>query len=849
MSNRRNTFGHSEIIASGSRKCPKCNLLWSNDGFERHYKSCKTKHANRNKAALRAETVVASLSTTRSPYAKLLADHSTDVFRSAIPELQADELGGPGLSVSGATSLDAPEPDMHSPRQADLNTQNLEVVINTNEPLAPGSSMASQGPNNASNSTLEPDEHSIKIIPYPQPNRCPRNDGIINNVSSTVIPWAPFRTRADFRFAKTALSSNLSESQVNEFLDLHHINPGSAVTLRDYDEMRRIQDDAAKILMPFTEVAFSVPYQVRRQKLHYESSVRIKSLKDWMLELVLSPELQPHLHFDAIQKFCWMDKKWMRVYDEPWTTDNWAHIQASLPANGLPINIHLYADKALATNFDQSAHAKRLYPVVARLCNLPREIRNGAGLGSGTVVALLPVIDEFPPGLADNCQADFKCAVWHAAMQKLLDTIKLEAQFGHAIELDCHRSLGLQSKAWRLFPSIFILSADYEEQIIMAGIRGVFCCCPCVRCLIPDEELHNLLFEILLRDPSTLIQLLSEASKLTMTASREYLKEQGYRQVMNCFLTLGPRTNVFKALSYDTLHTDDLGRWGKHIWPLLKAQIQDEGSELFDEFNLRINAVPAWPDLHHFPSALSMDLADGSKYADLLKVVLHGALCLPVRFVNLVALIRIQAELRTLASMTVHTERTLTLGRELVKRFHTLSVECTKKFKKSFAFPKMHLLAHLFDDIEAKGVTANFTTKPGEQMHARLRAAFLTSSRKKDTADGEVLRKAHAAAVYQHIQSEIDVFDQSNISDPDDEEDDSNSTEPQIIHVQLCSKSGQLTLSLLEGMHPGDPAFRQFGTRVRQFIPTIDSDFLVTELTHLWVRVASILLQAAEGSV
>lgn len=53
----------------------------------------------------------------------------------------------------------------------------------------------------------------------------------------------------------------------------------------------------------------------------------------------------------------------------------------------------------------------------------------------------------------------------------------------------------------------------------------------------------------------------------------------------NAFLGLGPRTNVFQALSYDTLHTDDLGQWGKHLWPLLKENIVAAGGNIVETFN------------------------------------------------------------------------------------------------------------------------------------------------------------------------------------------------------------------------------------------------------------------------
>jgi hypothetical protein len=62
--------------------------------------------------------------------------------------------------------------------------------------------------------------------------------------------------------------------------------------------------------------------------------------------------------------------------------------QSSLPDDGLPLNIHLYVDKSVTSSFG----TKKLYPVVARLGNLPRDIRNGTGIGGGRVVGLIPVV-------------------------------------------------------------------------------------------------------------------------------------------------------------------------------------------------------------------------------------------------------------------------------------------------------------------------------------------------------------------------------------------------------------------------------------------------------------------------
>ncbi|KAG9076184.1 hypothetical protein FRC06_009651, partial [Ceratobasidium sp. 370] len=173
-------------------------------------------------------------------------------------------------------------------------------------------------------------------------------------------------------------------------------------------------------------------------------------------------------------------------------------IHETLPDDGLPINIILYADKALASSWG----TKKLYPIMVRLANLPRAMRNGQGIGGSRVVGLLPVVDEAPAGLGAAAFANFKCNVWHRGMEKLLETICMESQFGYAVELELHRMLNLEKKLWKLFPNIPIISADLEEQFIMACIRGLNAACPCPRCIKDNELLSDLLQMATLRSAS-----------------------------------------------------------------------------------------------------------------------------------------------------------------------------------------------------------------------------------------------------------------------------------------------------------------------------------------------------------
>ncbi|KAB5588055.1 hypothetical protein CTheo_8501 [Ceratobasidium theobromae] len=269
-------------------------------------------------------------------------------------------------------------------------------------------------------------------------------------------------------------------------------------------------------------------------------------------------------------------------------------------------------------------------------------------------------------------------------------------------------------------------------------------------------------------DPKSFLALLEKAKGLGITEANALLKEQGFRPVQNAFMHLGPHTNVFHALSYDTLHTDDLGRWGKHLWPLLKEFLKVEKPELQKNFDHRIDAVPPWPELNHFSTASSMDFSDGTKYEHLLR-------------------------------------------------------ECTSKFRKSFNFPKMHLLVRLVDDIHCKGVTANFSTKPGKKMHSILRHAYNTSSKKCSTVDAKILQESHILAVYELISAEITTANSLASSNLNEDMNDPESEG--VYHTILASRKQVLTLGLLEEQNCGNVAFSQIGTQVCGFISKLDPTF------------------------
>ena len=56
----------------------------------------------------------------------------------------------------------------------------------------------------------------------------------------------------------------------------------------------------------------------------------------------------------------------------------------------------------------------------------------------------------------------------------------------------------------------------------------------------------------------------------------------------------------------------------------------------------------------------------------------------------------------------------------------------TQPSSKTWDFPKMHSHIHMFHDIEEKGVTRNYNTKPSESMHGQLKTSYKLRTNFKD---------------------------------------------------------------------------------------------------------------------
>ncbi|KAG1887716.1 hypothetical protein F4604DRAFT_1877523 [Suillus subluteus] len=536
-------------------------------------------------------------------------------------------------------------------------------------------------------------------------------------------PWCPFRTQIDFEVAGLALEAALTHQQLDRLLNLIHRSKHEDFTLRNRKDIRDTWDAASFKLTPGDDKIFQVFYC---------------SIWDWAVDLLQDPQVSPHFVFDAKQLSKFNGDRFVRFIHDPWTANSfweYCHIpyiqlqirsrSSKIPQDSKPLAFILYADKAKLSSFGRA----KGYPVVTWCANLPTVIRNGEGLGGGRVVGWLPI------------HFNFKNAVWHQSFMKILACLAPLLKVGSAVK--CWDDL-----VCVFYPMILILSADYEEQSVMALICGLMGKFPCLICLVPRNELSK---------------------------------------TSNNSFDMMEHTDVHQALSHNKLHFNDEGLFSDHQWAKLQKWIEHSGRQAAVLIDNLFNSFLCWRNLNHFDQVVSVSFSDVTKYEDISKLIVFASHNIfnheqDLEAYLLLRCIRSYVEFNMYVSLDVHTEDTINDGQkalatlmELINKYIEDTLEICDK---SWNFPKKHLSAHLFDNIEAKGVSQNYTTKPNEKMHGPLKNAYqdctnfknVTEQVTKSLADIEASNTGNPAFVQFHIKLNVflnHAFNTNGIPFPD----------------------------------------------------------------------------------
>ncbi|KAF7764020.1 hypothetical protein Agabi119p4_8557 [Agaricus bisporus var. burnettii] len=564
-------------------------------------------------------------------------------------------------------------------------------------------------------------------------------------------PWRPFRTRLDFEICELALESYLNKKQLKKLITLINKaitagpdNGHEGFTIRSVDEVEKLWELTTKQHVKFQKAEVSVMYK----NIPISYPFKFRDPWEWILEVVKDPQLAPLIAWEAQRVFHWdhIAETFLRFVDEPWTAEALWEIQSKLPQGATPIALIIYADKAKLSTFSTA----KGYPIVVRFGNLPTNIRNSDGIGGGRIVGWLPIVHEDTKETGKTLFTNFKNAVWHESFLKFLETL---------IETD-------QTGKW-------LISRNIQR-----------------------DELSNVMKLYELRNQPEMKEIVVNAmASGVLAAEREKeLKSFGLRPVYNAFWKLA-NSDIYHAISYDTLHSDDNGLWEDHFFAQFKQIIMDR--ESISKIDSQFDRIPRWPGLNHFKSVMNISFNDGSKNRDISSLFIFAATCVlghdqKSAGYQLLMCLRPYLNVRMYAEFELHTHITILNGRKELQKFGiemakyidivneeagVLAAEDTEDEDvpnvqvKSWNFPKLHLRQHLFDDIINKGAARNFSTKPNERMHGPIRKSYLRRTNFKNFGD-QILMADEMTVASSFIRSNLEMLDLWNT--PKDSEADGN---------------------------------------------------------------------------
>ncbi|KAG1883635.1 hypothetical protein F4604DRAFT_1920145 [Suillus subluteus] len=627
-------------------------------------------------------------------------------------------------------------------------------------------------------------------------------------------PWHPFTCRADFKFAELAHKAALNKDQTNELLKfIWRVADGHMkFSFKTHADVMTAWARSSTQLTPFEK--HIIPVEYKKEVIEYEFYSR--PLWDCAMDLLANPLLAPHFVWDAQRLYKHDGTRFECFFHEPWTGDRWWNLQSSLPENGAPFAFILYADKTHLS----SAGTVKAYPVIACCGNLPVDIRNVDGTGGGHMVGWLPIVPEDSDEDGKLSYTNLKCVIWHESFSILLVTIILLSATAFAHE--CYD----RTQCW-LFPLILILSADYEEQCVMALIWGLKSGCPCPICLVLREALtdHSTTYpKRTIEDAQNRVALWSRDH----VAGEAELKKQSLRPIKNAFWKVR-LSDPHDALSQDPLHVYHKGKFGDHLFDECKKHLKALGRVAKKTVDEQFDVFLRWRILNHFDCVTNIYFTDGNKFQDTSKQIVYAAQNVLTRVEDeagyaLLKCIVSYLHIDMYVSLDVHTESTLAAGEAEILVFQELLDEYIEALgddaTKNWNFPKAHASKHVFTDIREKGAARNFSTRPNEKQHGPIKCAYKLQTNGKDIAN-QILRLDHMTFVSGLIRSRIDYLDEERrkvmLSERELEEEDLDD-QPFGGHIYLGAPQHSLTLLQLDEENTSNPAFAQFHKKLSLFL-------------------------------
>lgn len=274
-------------------------------------------------------------------------------YANVLTSRQMDHELSPPPSPSAKHMLDNPEQQDASGSQV-LDREGVYIQHGLQRPFSPLADTPQDVP-----------RAYIKIVYHPHSGRQPLIVPLDGNTPAQTTntakdapqsgdrPWAPFRSRADFEFAESAVNEKMSHHAVDVHLQGMHgswSRSGSNISFRNYDDLRRSLDAARDLI---TDVCLFFLSKLSSQSLQFqEGSVTarfdgkdishhfwFRDVWEWTKRSAADSELSKTHQWHSCKKYYCEGEYTERIIDDMSTADEWWDEEVSMFYPAKPSNL------------------------------------------------------------------------------------------------------------------------------------------------------------------------------------------------------------------------------------------------------------------------------------------------------------------------------------------------------------------------------------------------------------------------------------------------------------------------------------------------------------------------------
>ncbi|KAF7317548.1 hypothetical protein MKEN_00841700 [Mycena kentingensis (nom. inval.)] len=537
---------------------------------------------------------------------------------------------------------------------------------------------------------------------------------------------------------------------------------GTAITIQRVEELQSYLQKARKYIVEF---------QSRDLDEEFDGELRtftmwFRSVWEWIIELVTDPSLAEHIVWYPQRKYLVVDGVRDRLReDEFYSADLWWEMQDKLPH--VPGMHHCIFPLMLWLDEGRITSHTDMYPMLVRALALPAPIRNGSGNGGSFLVGFMPQVkDHGDPKSRTQKQkverAMHRRRLYHNAL-RIAFTQELARRSFNGDAVTCG-----DETARVLFPAVPVKSLDGKEADSLTGTRAAMSHFPCARCLVRADQLHDIFTadrEWDARTTASMRGVYEEAREMRFQKhADEHLQAVGLHDVENAFWDMN-NSDPYLGASYDLLHSDDLGKFGKHMWPRIQEVLGGLGAGALMTRNM--GNVPRWPGLKHFNNVTSKQMNNGQQFLDIEKSLLPCIVQLLPGNSPWIHAIRAHLRYRMMMGLHCITDSQLARKEEYQADYGRWCMKINKRYPEySFDWPKQHDAYHSTDDVKLKGTASVYCTRVNEGHHQENRdSAKHINFQNNDKQVAEVDATKEAMA---RIRLIVDMYDKEQAEAADD---------------------------------------------------------------------------------